>query len=136
MIFSDGGARGNPGHAAVAFLAFSVEGHLLKRYSRYIGYRTNNQAEYEALIAGLEFAVTVNAKEVSCFLDSQLVAKQLNGEYLVRNFELKKLWKKIQDLKKVFNEVRFTNVPRTNPNIEKADQLLNEALDKKELHSK
>ena len=135
-IFSDGGARGNPGHAAIAFLAFSTKGQLLKKYSSYIGYRTNNQAEYEALIAGLKFALSVGAEEVSCFMDSQLVTKQLSGEYAVRNFELQKLWIKIQDLKKDLSKVRFTNVPRNNPSIEKADQLLNETLDREELLSK
>ncbi len=135
-IFSDGGARGNPGQAAIAFLAFSAEGQLLKKHSSYIGYRTNNQAEYEALIAGLKFALSAGAEEVSCFLDSQLVTKQLNGEYAVRNFELKKLWIKTQNLKKELSTVHFTNVPRNNPRIEKADQLLNETLDREELLSK
>ena len=77
LIFSDGGARGNPGPAAIAFLALNDKGESVKADSRFIGIRTNNQAEYEALILALEFASSVKAEEVVCHLDSELVAKQL-----------------------------------------------------------
>jgi len=72
--------------------------------ARYIGSRINNQAEYEALIAALQFAATVNAEEVICYLDSELVAKQLTGEYTVKNSELRKLWKKAQELNNCFKK--------------------------------
>jgi ribonuclease HI len=97
--------------------------------SRYLGLRTNNQAEYEALIAALQFASTVNAEEVICHLDSELVAKQLTGEYTVKNSELRKLWRKIQELSRCFKKVRFISVPRSNIQIQKADVLVNEVLD-------
>jgi len=129
MVFSDGGARGNPGPAAAAFLVLSENGQVLAANSRYLGLRTNNQAEYEALIAALQFAATVNAEEVICHLDSELVAKQLTGEYTVRNSELRKLWRKTQELNRGFKNVRFISVPRTNSQIQKADALVNKALD-------
>jgi len=129
MVFSDGGARGNPGPAAAAFIILSENGQVLATNSRYLGLRTNNQAEYEALIAALQFAATVNAEEVICHLDSELVAKQFTGEYSVKNLELRKLWRKVQELNSCFKNVRFISVPRTNIQIQKADALVNEALD-------
>ncbi len=98
--------------------------------SRYIGSRTNNQAEYEALIAALEFAATVNAEEVVCHIDSELVAKQLTGEYSVKNSELGKLWKKVRELSRCFKKVSFASVPRTDIQIQKVDALVNETLDR------
>jgi ribonuclease HI len=97
--------------------------------SRCIGFRTNNQAEYEALIAALEYAIAIRAEEVVCNLDSELVVKQLNGYYRVKNLELRKLWRKIQELSKSFKKSSFISVPRTNIQIQKADALVNKALD-------
>jgi ribonuclease HI len=130
MVFSDGGARGNPGPAAIACLITAENGPVLMAKSRYIGSRTNNQAEYEALIMALESAVALGAEEVVCHLDSELVTKQLNGKYAVKNRELKKLWSKVQEVEKQFKKVSFINVPRTNSQIQKADKLVNETLDK------
>jgi ribonuclease HI len=129
MIFSDGGARGNPGPAAIAFVVLSDNGQILMTNSRYIGSRTNNQAEYEALIAALESGVALHAEEVICHVDSELVAKQLTGEYAVKNSELRKLWRKVQELNKRFKKVSFVSVPRSNIEIQKADALVNEVLD-------
>ncbi len=130
MVFSDGGARGNPGPAAAAFIVLSENGQVLTTNSHYLGLRTNNQAEYEALIAALQFAATVNAEEVICHVDSELVAKQLTGEYTVKNLGLRKLWGKVQELNRCFKNVRFISVPRTDIQIQKADALVNETLDK------
>jgi ribonuclease HI len=129
MVFSDGGARGNPGPAAIAFLLISENGQVLMAKSRYIGLRTNNQAEYEALIMALESAVALGAEEVACHIDSELVAKQLTGEYAVKNLELKRLWSKVQELERQFKKVNFINVLRTNSQIQKTDKLVNETLD-------
>ncbi len=129
MVFSDGGARGNPGPAAAAFIVLSENGQVLKTNSHYLGLRTNNQAEYEALIAALQFVSTVNAEEVVCHLDSELVAKQLTGEYQVKNSELRKLWRKARELSRSFKKVHFISVPRSNIQIGKADALVNEVLD-------
>lgn len=99
--------------------------------SCYLGSRTNNQAEYEALIAALESAISFGAQEVLCHLDSELVVKQVTGEFRVKNKELKKLWNKVQELRQRFRKISFVNVPRTNVYIQKADALVNEALDEK-----
>jgi ribonuclease HI len=128
-VYSDGGARGNPGPAAAAFLIFSEEGEVVKAESRFLGRRTNNQAEYEALIVALESAVKLGADEVVCHLDSELVGKHLTGAYSVKNVELRVRWKKVQELKRCFKRVSFINVPRTNRHIKEADALVNERLD-------
>jgi ribonuclease HI len=130
MIFSDGGARGNPGPAAAAFMILSENSQVLKSDASYIGLRTNNQAEYEALIAALKSAATVGAEEVVCHLDSELVTRQLTGEYRVKNAELRKLWNTVQELRRRFAKVSFVSVPRSNPQIQRADALVNEVLDK------
>lgn len=130
MVFSDGGARGNPGPAAIACLITAENGQVLMAKSRFIGLRTNNQAEYEALIMALESAVVLDAEEVVCYMDSELVTKQLRGEYAVKNLELQRLWSKLQELKRQFKKITFINVPRTNSQIQKADKLVNETLDK------
>ncbi len=133
-IYSDGGARGNPGPAAAAYLILSEKGEIIKTESRYLGRRTNNQAEYEALIAGLVEAAKLGALEVVCHLDSELVCKHLTGEYKVKNSELIKLWKKTQELKRCFKLVTFVNVPRTNTRIKEADGLVNLRLDEAAKH--
>ena len=128
-LYSDGGARGNPGSAAIAYLAVNETGEILKSESRCIGTHTNNQAEYNALICALQFALSVKAEEVECYLDSELVAKQLNGKYKVKNPDLQDLWRNVQQLRTRFQKISFTNVPRTHPCISRADGLLNKALD-------
>jgi ribonuclease HI len=95
----------------------------------YLGLRSNNQAEYEALIAALESAVAIGAEEVVCHLDSELVAKQLTGEYRVKNLKLKKLWQRVQTLESRFRKVSYVNVPRASPEVQKVDALVNAMLD-------
>ena len=129
MIYSDGGARGNPGPAAIAFIALNEKGETVKSDSRFIGVHTNNQAEYEALLMALKFASDQKILEIVCNLDSELVAKQLNGLYAVKNNELWLLWRKVQQLKVCFKKISFVNVPRSNPQIERADALVNKTLD-------
>lgn len=135
MLYSDGGARGNPGPAAIAYIAVTESRQVIKTDSRFIGEHTNNQAEYEALIAALEFAKTIKIQVVVCHLDSELVAKQLIGEYSVKNLDLRKLWRKAVELKVSFKKISFVNVPRTNSFIAMADALVNKTLDK-QLESK
>ncbi|HSQ48187.1 MAG TPA: reverse transcriptase-like protein [Candidatus Deferrimicrobiaceae bacterium] len=132
QIYSDGGARGNPGLAAIAFLALNERGETVKADKRFIGVRTNNQAEYEALLLALNYAAEHKAQEVICHLDSELVARQLRGEYAVKNAELQRLWRKVQELKGNFKKINFINVPRENLNIQRADALVNETLDAQE----
>ncbi len=130
MIFSDGGARGNPGPAAIAFTIQSENGKTIATGASCIGVSTNNQAEYEALLAALKTAASLKAEKVTCHLDSELVVKQLSGEYRVRNKDLKELWKTVQEIKKKFSEIKFVNVPRTHSVIQEVDKLVNLTLDK------
>jgi len=129
QIYSDGGARGNPGPSAIAFIAKNEKGETLKEDSRFLGIRTNNQAEYEALLMALKFATEQAAPEVVCHLDSELVVKQLNGQYTVKNYQLQQLWQRVQESKKNFKKISFVNVPRTNLQIQRADRLVNKTLD-------
>ena len=129
VIYSDGGARGNPGPAAAAFVALNSNGEIVKAGSCFIGVRTNNQAEYEALLLALEFAIETKTQEVVCHLDSELVVRQLNGDYAVKNAQLRQLWRKVQKLEACFNTISFVNVPRSNFQIQKADTLVNIILD-------
>jgi ribonuclease HI len=129
FIFSDGGARGNPGPAAIAFVATTESGVTVKAESKYIGNHTNNQAEYQALLLALKFVAQQKIPEVTCYLDSELVERQLNGKYTVKNYELKKLFAQVQILKSSFKQICFINVPRTHPMIQMADSLVNKTLD-------
>ena len=128
-LYSDGGARGNPGPAAVGFVATNEAGVVLKTGSRYIGKHTNNQAEYYALQLALEYAAEIKAQEITCYLDSELVAKQLKGEYRINNAELQHLNDQVRLQLKGFKKVAFINVPRENPKISMADALVNKTLD-------
>ena len=128
-VYSDGGARGNPGPAAAAYLILSEAGEILVSESVFVGKRTNNQAEYEALIAALKAASALGGQDVVCHLDSELVCRHLTGQYRVRKPELLKLWNKAQELKRSFVSIRFVNVPRTDSWIQQADRLVNLKLD-------
>lgn len=128
-VYSDGGARGNPGPSAIAFLVVSEEDVVLHKASLFLGDHTNNQAEYWAIITALQYAASAKTEEVTCYLDSELVVKQLTGQYSVRNPELRKLWEMTQKLILSFRKVTFINVPRTNLFIQQADSLLNHILD-------
>ena len=105
------------------------ENRMLQRKSAYLGMRTNNQAEYEALLSALQTASEFDGDEVECYLDSELVVKQLNGQYKVRNDNLRILWLKVQDYKQRFREISFTYIPRTNSQIQEVDRLANHTLD-------
>lgn len=127
-IHSDGGARGNPGPAAIG-VVISCSGKVIATISKCIGETTNNQAEYQAVIAGLEKALELKVKDVECILDSELVVKQLNHEYKVKNKELASLFVKAYNISLNFNKVVFRHVRREENKA--ADRLVNQALDKK-----
>ncbi len=133
-LYSDGGARGNPGPSAAAFVAANEAGVVLKTGSRYIGNHTNNQAEYHALHMALQYAKEIKVQEVICHLDSELVAKQLTGRYSVKNPELQRLNDQTRLLLKSFGKVSFVNVPREHPKIRMADALVNKTLDEEAKH--
>lgn len=132
MIYtnSDGGARGNPGPGAIGVLV-RKEGEILTRYAGFIGKNvTNNIAEYEGLIKALELASHYTKDEVTCCLDSELVVKQLLGEYRVRNPILLKLFLKVQQLQENFKKIIYKHVRREDKFQQIVDGFLNEELDK------
>lgn len=134
VIFTDGGARGNPGPSGIGAVLKDEAGIIVAEISEYIGETTNNQAEYRAVIAAIEMAKNLGASELDFFLDSELVVKQLNREYKVRDKDLAPLFMKIYNAMMGFKKVTFKHV-RREFNAE-ADRLVNEALDKEELKKK
>ena len=129
QIYSDGASRGNPGPSAIAFVINTYDGKTLITHHKCVGTKTNNQAEYEALISALRAATELNAQEISVNMDSELLVKHMSGEYKVRKPELKRLWLEAAELMKGFPKVTFRHLPRTAPNMRVVDKLANEALD-------
>ena len=127
-LYSDGGARGNPGPAGIGYVLTLAEGKVISR-GEYIGETTNNVAEYQALRAGLKLAQIENVTHLQCFLDSELVVKQLNGAYRVKNLGMKVLYDDVQALVQQFQRVTFSHVLRAKNKA--ADKLVNAALDKR-----
>jgi ribonuclease HI len=128
VVHVDGGARGNPGPAAVAAVASSPEGEPLGEASEYIGEATNNVAEYRAVLLGLELARSLGARAVEVVNDSELVARQIGGQYKVKHAGLKPLF--IETMRRLRELDRWSvrNVRREHN--ERADQLVNEELDR------
>ena len=124
-LHSDGGARGNPGPAGIGAVLMIGEKEILMK--RYIGETTNNQAEYRALLMGLEQALEQKVDEIDCFLDSELVVKQLNREYRVKDKDLAAQFVKVWNLMGQFKKITFNHVRREQNKL--ADQLANEAMD-------
>jgi len=127
-IFTDGASRGNPGKAAIAFSIYRKDGSVLKEHKECIGETTNNMAEYTAIIKALGFAAG-KCRKVVLTSDSELVIRQLKGEYRVREERLQELNRKVRQLEKAFESVKYSNKPRTFPQIKKVDALANYALD-------
>ena len=126
---SDGGARGNPGPGAIGIVVRD-DNKILTMFSKRIGdFVTNNMAEYEALIKALELAKPLT-KEVECYLDSELVVKQLLGEYRVKNSRLFELFVKVQKLENHFEKIKYVCVGRENEFQQLADGLVNCEFDK------
>lgn len=126
IIYVDGASRGNPGPAAIAVIVRDEMGKPIASFSRCIGTTTNNEAEYRAIIAALQKAVSLGAREVALKSDSELVVKQLNGRYRVKASILKPLYQQVQKLKSFLERLTITHIPRT-ANRE-ADNLANKAL--------
>lgn len=129
-IYTDGGARGNPGPAAIAMLITDDKDKLLASRSEYIGIATNNVAEYRAVLRALVMARKFKADSVLCILDSKLVASQLGGRYKVKKAHLKDLHKLVKDAEKGFGSVKYEHVRRHDSRIQVADRMLNQMLDK------
>ena len=126
-LFTDGGARGNPGPAAYGYVLEADDGTLLAAHGERIGSATNNVAEYRALIAGLEKALELGLDEVGVVSDSELLVKQMTGEYRVKNEALKKLHDEASRVARRIGDVSYTAVRREHNEL--ADRLVNEALD-------
>ena len=126
-IFTDGGARGNPGPAGSGAVVFSSAGDVLLELKRFLGTETNNVAEYTAIVMGLQGARELGAKEANVYLDSELAVRQLNGVYRVKNARLMKFYLEVQDLVRQFERVTFTHVRRERN--KHADRLVNQAID-------
>ena len=126
-LFTDGAARGNPGPAGVGLVLEDAEGMRLWGGHRYLGTATNNQAEYEALIAGLSEAARWNPERLEVYMDSQLVVEQLAGRYRVRSGELKTLHARALALLRGFRDWQVKHVPRERNRG--ADALANRAID-------
>ena len=133
IIHTDGGARGNPGPAAIGVI---IEAPAeIKKYGEYIGEATNNEAEYQAVVFALKKLKQLIGKEkskseaeVEIYLDSELLVCQFNGEYKIKEKKLQQLFLEVWNLKQDFKNVSFKNIPRENNRG--ADKLVNQALDK------
>jgi ribonuclease HI len=126
-LYTDGGARGNPGPAAAAFVLEAEDGTVLDARGTAIGVATNNVAEYRALVDGLRRAVEVGADELEVVSDSELMVRQMRGEYRVKNESLRALFLEATRLAREIGNVRYTAVRREANEL--ADRLVNEALD-------
>lgn len=129
VMYTDGGARGNPGIAGIGILIEDKDGNIIKEIGQYIGEQTNNVAEYKALSRGLEVALDLGIKKITCYLDSELVVKQVKGEYKVKNDGMILMYNMVMPLIKKFDSFEILHVKRELN--KKADKLVNEAIDKR-----
>jgi ribonuclease HI len=127
VVHVDGGARGNPGPAAIGVVVSGPDGAVLDEHAERIGVATNNVAEYRALLAGLQRAAALGAREVQIVNDSELVARQLTGVYKVKHPSMKPLFLEAISALRGFDAWQIRSVPRAQN--ARADELVNEALD-------
>lgn len=136
VIYTDGGARGNPGPAAIGVVIQDSSGRAIKSYGKAIGDATNNEAEYTAVIFALQKVRSLLGKKktkdlaIEVRMDSELIARQLGGEYKIEEERLFPFFIKVWNLKMDFGRVSFTHIPREKN--KEADRLVNEALDKEQ----
>lgn len=126
FLFTDGASRGNPGPAAAGIVLKDSKGKVLLKKGQFLGRMTNNEAEYRALLLGLELARKFKPKALFCFLDSELVVSQLNGLYRVKKSHLRELLFKIRQVERDYPQVIYKLIPREENIV--ADTLANEAL--------
>lgn len=133
VIYTDGGSRGNPGPSGIGVAVYNEKKQLIKEYSHYLGPATNNEAEYQAVIFALKKIKALFGKkkskdiEIEMREDSELLVKQLRGEYKVLNSNIQALFLQVWNLRLDFKSVKFVYIPRENNKV--ADRLVNEALD-------
>jgi len=126
-LYTDGGSRGNPGHSAGAFVICKTDDNVVEKSGFYIGITTNNQAEYQALLKGLQRSAKLGVRKLNVFMDSELIVKQLKGLYKIKNKGLEPLYHQAKDLAADFEETSFTHVPRALN--KEADEEVNRILD-------
>lgn len=126
VIYIDGGARGNPGPAAAGVVIFDKDGKKIKEFGKYIGETTNNIAEYNALVYALEEALILRADEVILNMDSELVARQLSGDYRVKDEGIKPLFERALNMLKSFKGYEIKHIAREKN--KEADKLVNKAI--------
>lgn len=126
LLYIDGGARGNPGPAGIGIVILGAGNKKVKEVFKYIGEATNNIAEYSALVCALEEAKALGAENIVVHMDSELVAKQLTGEYRVKNAEIKVLFEKAVDILKGFGSFEIKHIDRSRN--KDADKLVNKAI--------
>ena len=127
IVHTDGGSRGNPGPAATGVVIRAADGTVLASYGQYLGIQTNNYAEYSALLSALKKARELRATEVECVLDSELIVKQMNGQYKVKNPGLQKLFVAAYNAASHFTKVTYRHIRRAGNSA--ADAQVNAALD-------
>jgi len=129
FVNCDGGSRGNPGPAAIGVVIRDIKRNKLEGYKEYIGNTTNNVAEYKALIKALELAAKYTTYVVYVYMDSELVIKQMKGEYKVKAKHLYPLYQEVKKLEQYFTRVVYNHVARSIKYQSEADRLVNDALD-------
>lgn len=129
ITYTDGASRGNPGPSGIGAFLLDEKGGTLAEISQFAGVATNNEAEYRALLLALSRALEMKANAVQCFLDSELVVRQLNGQYAVKSEKMAKFFSDVKNLMSKFESVTFTHVPREHPNQKVADRLANKGID-------
>jgi ribonuclease HI len=128
--FSDGGARGNPGPAAIGVVICEPNGKVIREDAECIGDMTNNKAEYRAMLKALGMAKSLKATQLLCHGDSELIIFQLQGVYRIKDAGLKSLAEKVKSAASAFETVDWKQVPREHPMIRRADKILNQALNR------
>jgi len=126
FLYVDGGSRGNPGPAGIGVLILNARKKKIKEIAKYIGEATNNIAEYSALLVGLEEAALLKAGELVIYMDSELMARQLNGEYKVKNADIRALFERALDILKNFRSFKIKHIDREKN--KEADKLVNKAI--------
>ncbi|NOX97803.1 MAG: ribonuclease HI family protein [Nitrospirae bacterium] len=127
IIYVDGASRGNPGRAGIGVIVYDDKENVLKRIKQYLGKTTNNVAEYVALIYGLQEGLLCQSKYLTIYMDSELVVKQMDGRYRIKNELLKIFSKQVEHLREGFKKVEIKHIGREKN--QEADKLANQAID-------
>lgn len=131
ILYTDGGARGNPGPAAIAYAIFDSMGMVLEKGAKYIGERTNNEAEYEAILWGLEKVRERSCGAIRVITDSELVARQITGEYKARDQRMQQYADRVAINKKLFEAFEIMHARRSDERVALVDALVNAELERK-----